>query len=193
MSDFSAGMLHDARAQLEGVHSFAFEVINAESIPYADATFDCVIASHMLYHVENRARALAEFARVLRPGGLLFASTLSKLSMAEMLDVVKTATGRKEFWPTRVNEPFCLENARGQLAQFFSSVELRRYEDALHITDPEPLVDYLRSLILDEPLTERELGAIRGSVQPAIARDGYFHVSKDSGVYLARLPRLGAS
>ena len=42
----------------------------AEALPFADASFDGVICSVVLPYVEER-RALAEVARVLRPGGLL--------------------------------------------------------------------------------------------------------------------------
>jgi SAM-dependent methyltransferase len=44
-----------------------------ESLPFADASFDCVTSFDVLYHrrVRSDRRALAELARVLRPGGTL--------------------------------------------------------------------------------------------------------------------------
>ena len=45
--------------------SFKFEEIDAQSIPYETKTFDAVIANHMLYHVPDRAKAIAEIKRVL--------------------------------------------------------------------------------------------------------------------------------
>jgi len=44
---------------------------NAESLPFNDGAFDLVVASALIEHVENPARAVKEFGRVLRPGGLL--------------------------------------------------------------------------------------------------------------------------
>lgn len=41
------------------------------SLPYADATFDAVILSEVLEHVERDVEALAELRRVLKPGGVL--------------------------------------------------------------------------------------------------------------------------
>jgi len=44
---------------------------DALDLPYADATFDCVIASEILEHVPEDDRAMAELVRVLKPGGAL--------------------------------------------------------------------------------------------------------------------------
>lgn len=44
---------------------------DALSLPYADETFDCVIASEILEHVPQDDAAIAELVRVLRVGGTL--------------------------------------------------------------------------------------------------------------------------
>jgi SAM-dependent methyltransferase len=45
---------------------------HACALPFFDHTLDYVIASHVLEHVANPVAALAEFHRVVRPGGLLY-------------------------------------------------------------------------------------------------------------------------
>jgi SAM-dependent methyltransferase len=50
-------------------------VIDAHDIPFADASFDAVIAVAMLEHVLDPAACVAEMARVLKPGGLVYAVT----------------------------------------------------------------------------------------------------------------------
>ncbi len=45
------------------------EVGDVQSLPFADAGFDCVIASWMLYHVPDLDLGVSEIARVLRAGG----------------------------------------------------------------------------------------------------------------------------
>ena len=49
--------------------------VDAEAIAFPDASFDLIIANHLLEHVRHPERALAEFARCLAPGGMLIAQT----------------------------------------------------------------------------------------------------------------------
>lgn len=52
-------------------YAFAKGVVglDATALPYGDARFDLVIANHVLEHVGDDWKALAEIRRVLRPGG----------------------------------------------------------------------------------------------------------------------------
>lgn len=45
------------------------------SLPYSDGYFDLLIANHVLEHVEDDRRAVAEIARVLKPGGYAILQT----------------------------------------------------------------------------------------------------------------------
>jgi SAM-dependent methyltransferase len=49
--------------------------VDAEAMPFEDASFDLIVANHLLEHVHHPERALAEFARCLAPGGMLIAQT----------------------------------------------------------------------------------------------------------------------
>ena len=48
---------------------------DATRLPFADASFDRVITSEVLEHIQHDVAAIAEFARVLKPGGV-FAATV---------------------------------------------------------------------------------------------------------------------
>lgn len=47
-----------------------FLVADAEALPFEEATFDLVHSKDSLHHMEHPERALAEYRRVLRPGGV---------------------------------------------------------------------------------------------------------------------------
>jgi ubiquinone/menaquinone biosynthesis C-methylase UbiE len=53
----------------------------AESMPFPDGSFDVVAASDVIEHVQDTDRVVAECARVLRPGGLLFLATPNRYSL----------------------------------------------------------------------------------------------------------------
>ncbi len=44
--------------------------VDLQKLPFADATYDFVFASHVLEHVPDDVKAIAEIARVLRLGGI---------------------------------------------------------------------------------------------------------------------------
>lgn len=48
-----------------------FEVVDAQDIPYADASYDVVTMAYGIRNMPNREQALSEMFRVLRPGGSL--------------------------------------------------------------------------------------------------------------------------
>ena len=50
-------------------------IVDAHSIPFADGTFDAVIAQAVLEHVADPAGCVAEFHRVLKADGLVYAET----------------------------------------------------------------------------------------------------------------------
>jgi demethylmenaquinone methyltransferase/2-methoxy-6-polyprenyl-1,4-benzoquinol methylase len=70
--DISLAMLRHAAANLAAVGATAsLQRGDARCLPYRDGAFDTVLSAHMLEHVPAPRVALAEMARVLRPGGLL--------------------------------------------------------------------------------------------------------------------------
>ncbi len=112
LSDLSDGMLDEAWRNLVVTgRNFKFEQIDAQSIPYEDDTFDIVIANHMLYHVPDRLKALAEIKRVMKKGGCLIATTVGEFHMKEITEWLRHADKDQDFSPFVL--PFTLENGGG--------------------------------------------------------------------------------
>jgi ubiquinone/menaquinone biosynthesis C-methylase UbiE len=188
LTDFSPGMLAETRRVLAWTgHPFAYAAANAQSIPLADATCAVVIANYMLYHVPDRAAALAEIRRVLRPGGCLYASTLGGGHMAEVRALLRRfqhGAGYDHYFLRGIG--FNLETGADELAPWFPSVRLRRYDDALVVTEAAPLVAYIRSLL---PLPEGVPGDPRSDltafIQQELDTHGPLHISTDTGLFIA--------
>lgn len=74
--DLSPGMLARARARgltvVEG---------NAQALPFPDGRFDVAVSFKTLPHVPDLGRALAELARVVRPGGFVVAEVYNPTSL----------------------------------------------------------------------------------------------------------------
>ncbi|GAB3574445.1 class I SAM-dependent methyltransferase [Leifsonia lichenia] len=71
--DSSAGMVAQARRRL-GADADLLVADLAHPLPFADQTFDDVVVSQALHYLEDWAPTLAEFRRVLKPGGRLLVS-----------------------------------------------------------------------------------------------------------------------
>jgi ubiquinone/menaquinone biosynthesis C-methylase UbiE len=59
----------EARCAAAGFGNVTFREGSATALPFADGAFDAVVTRLSLHHFREPARALAEMARVLRPGG----------------------------------------------------------------------------------------------------------------------------
>lgn len=62
--------------------------VDARRLPFADDGFDAVLANAMLYHLPDPAVAAREFARVLRSGGPLVATTFGADHLREVWNLV---------------------------------------------------------------------------------------------------------
>lgn len=184
LSDFSPGMVDAAQQNLNNhPHQFKFEVIDAQLIPYDDQHFDVVMANHMLYHVPDKAKAFSEMRRVLKSGGQFYATTVGDSHMQELDELILNFNPKIELIFARPDvQSFILENGAAQLEQWFTDVTRHYYDDALVITEVEPLVDYILSTIT---FTDDQLIGFTQYLEQKLAHDGSIHVTKASGLFTA--------
>ena len=87
LTDINREMLSRGRDRLidQGLAAqVQFLIANAECLPFADRSFDCVTIAFGLRNVTDKAAALASMRRVLRPAGRLLVLEFSKPTL-EML------------------------------------------------------------------------------------------------------------
>jgi SAM-dependent methyltransferase len=186
LSDLSSGMLEQARRKLGvGQRPFHYLQCDAQQIPLAGDQVDVILANHMLYHVPNRAAAIAEAYRVLRPGGRLYVGTNDWTHLQELRELVARFEIESLLLPPgRDANFFDLENAAEELSVKFSQLRLFRRQDTLEIKETGPLLDYVRSTMSDGA-SPAPLSALEQHVARQINLLGSFHVGIAIGVFEA--------
>lgn len=101
LTDLSAEMLDVAtrRAAAQGVTNFEARVCSADDLPFDGATFDSISVRFGYMFFPDVARATAEFARVLKPGGRLCASVWVKPEANPWTAIVMDAIATKVLLP----------------------------------------------------------------------------------------------
>ena len=87
VADINRSMLGVGRERLDGrglVGNVTYAQANAERLPFAGASFDCVTMAFGLRNVTHKEAALAETLRVLRSGGRLLVLEFSHVTVAAL-------------------------------------------------------------------------------------------------------------
>lgn len=82
--DLSEGMLAKARAR-------GLDVVQADAthLPFPDASFDVAVSFKVMAHVQDIRGAMAEMARVVRPGGYVVAEFYNRRSIRSLIKALK--------------------------------------------------------------------------------------------------------
>jgi ubiquinone/menaquinone biosynthesis C-methylase UbiE len=197
LTDLSTGMVDTARKTLSDalaantddvVNTLAmYAVDDAAAIPFPDESFDAVVANHMLYHVPDLPVALDEIRRVLRPDGTLYATTIGRAHLSELDDLLTMVSPGADPWGGERPSTFLLDNGQEALAPFFSRIDRRVYDDGLAVTDTDALLAYALSTAARSVLDEDALEAMALIIDDEIATHGAFHITKESGMFVARV------
>ena len=140
VTDISPGMVSVAVRNAEGLGlDVNGEVVDAETLPFADNTFDLVVGHAVLHHIPDLEQSLREVVRVLKPGGrFAFAGEPTAEG-----DRVARALSRATWWATtRVTQlPPLREKwakTQAQLDESSHAAALEAVVD-LHTFDPDEL------------------------------------------------------
>jgi ubiquinone/menaquinone biosynthesis C-methylase UbiE len=190
LSDFSPGMLETARQNTESINGhFTHELVDIPDIPFANQTFDAVIANHMLYYLSDKARrsqVIAGVRGVIRKGGRFYATTNGVNHMREMVELVRQFDASIPF-VIPIVQNFSLETGPIEVAEWFGEVELRRYSDGLLVTDADALIEYILSVSTVFSLPAPRKAALSDFVRRWMENNGgAIKIQKDSGLIRAR-------
>ena len=193
LTDFSQGMIDAARSYIgASPANINYQVVDLSQFPAGNRKYSNIVANHMLYHIEDREKAIRTISSILEPGGEFYASTVGLSNMQEMKNLVREYTGNDNYALAlgNITDRFSLENGADQMRTVFDDVEIIEYPDALEITDANDLVNYVLSCNDLVPgiqvLPEDQREAFTRFVDDRITRDGKIHITKSSGTFIAR-------
>ena len=181
LSDSSEGMVSEVRKKYGS--AFNCIVADCEKIPFKDAYFDCVIANHVLFYLQNLHQGITEICRVLKPDGVLYCSTYGSNHMKEITALVQAFDSKITLSQTNLYEVFGLENGKDILNPYFSSVEVSYYPDELIVDEAQPLVDYIMSCHGNQ---SEIIGPRLIEFKEFIQKQLPLHITKEAGVFICK-------
>ena len=185
LSDMSEGLIRDVRREQSLQDDrFSFAAFDCHAIPYEDASFDLVIANHVLFYCKDVDRVCSEVGRVLKPGGRFVCGTYGVAHMQEVSRLVTQFDDRITLSGENLYEHFGKENGAQALAPYFAEVDWQQYEDALIVTQAEPLIEYVLSCHGNQnQYILEKYNKFRKYVEGQI-RNGYT-ITKDAGIFIS--------
>ena len=187
LTDLSEGMVEAASravAGLPGIELADARPCDAQDLPFGDHAFDLVVANHMLYHVPDARQAAAEFARVLRPGGVLLAATNGPQHLDAVAEVSREALG----WSSLdfVDRRFGLSTGEEILRTSFGSVTWHLHPSIMICTDPADVLAFIASSPAGQDATPAQRMALEEAVAARFAEEGgQMTITKESGCFVA--------
>lgn len=181
VTDLSEGMLETAKGNIGEKDNVEYRIEDIQNLSFDDDIFDVVIANGMLYHVPDLNKGLREVRRVLKNGGVFYCATLGENNFTDKL-AEWFRLGGEEFNP---NHNFTMQNGAEKLSIAFDDVTPVFYEDSLHITEPEDLVAYLRSLTSFKAVLNLPEQKIRDILEEHVV-SGAIDLPKDYGMFVCR-------
>jgi len=163
LCDSSQTLLDAGRERFGTDERLTFVLGDAYRLPFLDASFDALVCVRVAHHFEDPARVFAEFARVLRPAGILVLEFANKRHLKSIVKYVV----RRQRW-----SPFTPESFEYRPLHFdHSPGEVRRsLGEAGFRVGPIRTASLFRIGVLKRRVPARVLAAIERPLQAPLGR-----------------------
>lgn len=195
LTDRSGEMLEQTRRnlapyerELSARHiQIEYRILDANALELPPASYDRIIANHMLYHVERRDACLAAISQALKPDGAFYCSTVGDTHMQELHRLVLDFDSRIEMPFQSLTGSFHLENAAPQLSRHFAHVQRQDQDNDLIVDDPQAIYDYIYSYPGNAPLILEQRGQeLLAMIRDKLNREGAMFIHKSAGMFICR-------
>jgi SAM-dependent methyltransferase len=179
--DLSPGMAAEASAYAPCAAA------DAQALPVRAGVADVALAPHMLYHVPDIPRAIAELRRVVRSGGVAMVVTNGAGHRREVTALVRAATGRSQDWD---GGRFDAAVAAALLPAAFGTVTPYDLGQTVCVPDPAAVTAFVASvppaaLGLGEGQAYRAaIAAVDAAARAHVATHGTFEVTSAATAFL---------
>jgi ubiquinone/menaquinone biosynthesis C-methylase UbiE len=185
LTDFSFGMVDTVWQKYSKYNNVLVQRVDIQDMPFPNEVFDIIIANHMLYHIPDLDKALAEVKRVLKNNGRFYASTNGNGGMRPYLhDALKRFNPRIDSFKTELS--FTMQNGEKTLHKFFDDVKLIEFNDSLRITETQDLVDWIKSTITFASFSESDLDGLFEFFEEIRIKEGTINIPKEMGLFISR-------
>lgn len=154
-------------------------------LPFADNSFDRVIAMHMMYHVPDTASAISELHRVLRPDGALMLTTNGIDNMRGLFDIGAQCFGGDSSDPAAAI--FNAKHGRDLLTADFADISVQIFDDTYEIDDGADIYQYLTSFPPGSQANVTELDKLGALIDQRLGQGGgMLKVQRESALISGR-------
>ena len=137
---------------------------------------------HMLYHVPEPERAVAELRRITRPGGRVIVALNAGGHLRELRAMIRAGFAAAGHEPGDIGtERVMLDRGEELFGREFGSVVRHDLPGRLRIPGPEPVLDYVRSMSVLRSGQDGERVAGEIAARLEFGPDGYLAVTTHAG------------
>jgi len=189
--DINPDVLATARKVSTGIEQVSYQQHDCnDPLPVPDSSIDLISCCFGIYYIADLDALLEEVLRALEPGGRFFVIAPASQNNRRFRELHAEVSGKPEPETITIRRMRMEKELLPLLDRRFARVDVRNFENQVHITDPTAFMDYYRSTLLltetsqDASVRDDLVRRMGERVAAIIKNEGRYTISKS---YLAVL------
>jgi ubiquinone/menaquinone biosynthesis C-methylase UbiE len=183
--DINPDVLATARAASIGLSHVSYQQHDCnDPLPVPDSSVDLISCCFGIYYIAELDALVDDVLRALAPGGRFFVIAPASQNNRRFRELHAEVSGKPEPETITIRRMRMERELLPLLERRFARVEVRTFDNEVHITDPAAFADYYRSTLLltetspDPSIREDLVRRMTERVAAAIASEGRYTISK---------------